>query len=99
MTAKENPWQQLFGTETMRRQAVAIRMRILRKRGQPFLLLPKDRKAAASCMELYPAQTLRGRMARGFVRVLLRTGFAAGSKPTLLEVVKADPFVGFLNSL
>ena len=100
MTATENPWQQLFGTDAaQRRQAVAVRMRILRKRGRPFLLLPTERKPAAACLELYPAQTLRGRMARGFVRVLLRAGLPAGTEPILLEVVTSDPFIAFLNSV
>jgi len=99
MTATENPWQRLFGTDATRRQAAAMRMRILRKRGRPFLLLPGDRKAAAACLELYPAQTLRGRLARAFVRVLLRTGLAAGTKSTMLEGVASDPFIRFLNSI
>ena len=37
-------------------------------------------------------------MARVFAQVLLRAGLPAGTKPTVLEVVKSDPFVSFLNS-
>src|ERR1051325_7159045 len=44
--------------------AFDLHMRLVRKHGRPLLLLPCQRRAAAACLGLYPAPTLRARIGR-----------------------------------
>lgn len=74
-------------------------MRVLRKQGRPFLLLPAQRGPAAAALGLYPAQTAQARAARALLRGLLRAGLPAGTEAVSLTISPSDPFVRFLGSL
>jgi len=65
------PWTGLFaGTVSSER----MQMRVLRKHGEPLLILPADACLAAKAMSLYPAQTWLARTARAITQIALRNG-------------------------
>ena len=63
MQAAPNFWNDLFGAGAAT-ASQPIPMRLLRKGGYQFLLLPQSPKAAAATFDLYPAQTPKARAAR-----------------------------------
>jgi len=73
-------------------------MRLLRKAGRPFLLFPRQPRAAAATLDLYPAQTPRARAARIALHWVLRASLPLGTEPTSLSLSPTDPFVQFLAS-
>ena len=91
-------WEALF-PEPAAGQGVRVQMRLVRRRGRPFLLLPREPGAAATTMDLYPAQTSRARAARILLRCLLRVSLPLGTEKVSFVVWPADPFVEFLSSL
>jgi hypothetical protein len=97
--APQNFWEELFPAPTEPGKAVRVEMRLLRRRGRPFLLLPGQPRLAAATMELYPAQTGRARAARTLLRWLLRASLPLGTEKVSLAVSSAEPFVKFLTSL
>jgi hypothetical protein len=99
MPAAQNSWEDLFAAPEGREQAVRIKMRLVKKAGRPFLLLPVQPRPAAAIMDLYPAQTSRARMARGLLRCLLRASLPLGTETFSLAIAPGDAFVKFLWSL
>jgi hypothetical protein len=95
----QNFWEALFTVPAEPRQAVRVEMRLLRRRGRPFLLLPRQPSPASATMDLYPAQTSRARAARTLLRFALRVSLPLGTERVSLAVSRADPFVRFLSSL
>jgi len=97
MPTEHSFWEDLFaGPE---RQGVRVEMRLLKKRGRPFLLLPVRARPAAATMDLYPAQTARARAARMLLRCLFRASLPAATERVTLAISPQDPFVRFLSSL
>jgi len=76
--------------------AQEIPMRLVRKNGRPFLLLPRDSRLAAATLVMYPAQSLRARVARLGLRAALTAGLSAGTEKLYLSLSDANPFVRFL---
>ncbi len=74
-------------------------MRVLKKCGHPFLLLPSNSRTAAACLDLYSAQTARGRFARAILRAVIRASIPFGAEKIRLMISPDDPFVKFLASL
>ena len=99
MPPEQNFWEHLFTAPEGQGQAVRIEMRLLRKAGQPFLLLPGQPRPAAATMAIYPAQTGRARLARALLRCLLRTSIPLGTETISLTISPQDTFVKFLASL
>ena len=97
--APQNFWEELFPAPAGPATAVRLEMRLLRRRGRPFLLLPGQPRLAAATMELYPAQTSRARAARALLRCLLRASLPLGTERVSLAISPAEPFVRFLTSL
>jgi hypothetical protein len=97
--APQNFWEELFPAPAEPGKAVRLEMRLLRRRGRPFLLLPKQPRLAAATMELYSAQTSRARAVRTFLRWLLRASLPLGTEKVSLAISPAEPFVAFLTSL
>src|SRR5262245_34975281 len=89
-------WQRLFPSENSS-GAPVLTMKLLKKRGQPFLLLPSRSDLAASGLDLYPAQTSRSRLARSLARWALKAKLPMDS--VRLSVSPEDPFVRWLGSL
>jgi hypothetical protein len=61
-------------------------MRLLRKSGRPFLLLPTSGNLASQCLELYPAQTAKAKAVRSLLRVAFKTGLDFATQPVTIEV-------------
>jgi hypothetical protein len=99
MHPPQNFWEGLFTGSAESAQGVRVEMRLLRRRGRPFLLLPGQARPAATTMELYPAQTCRARAAKTLLRWLCRASLPLGAGRVFLAVSPADPFVKFLASL
>ncbi len=72
-------------------------MRLVRKNGRPFLLLPQNARLAAATLALYPAQSLRARIARQGLRIALAAGLSARTERLSLPVSSASLFVRFLT--
>jgi hypothetical protein len=99
MPTPQNFWEDLFAAPEGQGQGVRIEMRLVRKAGRPFLLLPGQPRAAAATMDLYPAQTGRARLARALFRGLLRGSLPLGTEALSLAISPGDAFVKFLSSL
>jgi hypothetical protein len=99
MPTPQSSWEDLFAAPEGQGPGVRIEMRLLRKAGRPFLLLPGQPRAAAATMDLYPAQTGRARLARALLRGLLRASLPLGTETLSLAVSPGDAFVKFLSSL
>jgi hypothetical protein len=98
MSASQAFWNDLFAGHGGQARGLPIRMRLLKKRGQPFLLLPWQRRLATVSLSLYPAQTARARAAKAVLRWLLQAGLPAGTEEVLLTISPDDPFIKFLAS-
>jgi len=92
-------WNELFGPSMDQAPGFPVGMRLLRKRGRPLLLLPCEAGAAVACLDLYPAQSGRARIARGLLRVLLKMGLPFGTEKIAVSVLAESPFVEFVCSL
>ncbi len=95
----QNFWDGLFSAPAEPGQGVRVEMRLLRRGGRPFLLLPAQPRPAAATVDLYPAQTRRAHAARTLLRRLLRASLPLGTRKVSLGVSPVDPFVRFLASL
>ena len=99
MAAPANFWETLFGTDPGTAGGAQVEMRLLRKRGRPFLLLPRSAKAAALSLQLYPAQTAPARIARALLRGGVGLSMPFGMENVACTVSFGDPFVRFVASL
>src|SRR5262249_28234142 len=90
------PWQVLFRHPRDTTNAVKLKMRLARKRGEPLLLLPPDPKLAATALTLYPAQSRRARLARGGLNLALQAGFSFGTTSVTLVLNPESGFAQFL---
>jgi hypothetical protein len=94
MDESENFWEKLLGGNEATAQT--IEMRLVRKRGRPFLLLPMNARLATQTLALYPAQTFRARVAKSVLRTALKMGIPLGSKTVSVRVSSANPLLKFL---
>jgi hypothetical protein len=92
-------WRNLFRrVDPGSAQAASIRFLILKKHGEPLLVVPHG-VPAETALSLYPAQSLRGRLAKIVWHQLLRTRLLARTKTYPLFLDPNDPFIQFLNSV
>lgn len=66
--------------------------------GKPFLFLPSDNRAAATALQIYPAQTTKARLAKSALGMMLRVGLRLGLGKTSLAISSTDPFAAFLRA-
>jgi len=90
------PVSSLFAQSRADEPSAAVTMRILRKRGEPFLFLPPESKLAVESLALYPAQTRRARWARSLLRTALRAHLPLPLEQARWPVSLTDPFVQFI---
>jgi len=92
------PWEQLFPPPSDAAGAVTLHFRLVRKRGEPLLLLPRTSDQAITALALYPAQTAKARLARWLLRFGLR--MAPGFVAETIEVRTSldSPFLKFLGT-
>jgi hypothetical protein len=74
-----------------------ISLRLVRKHGRPFLLLPPGSKEAVATLALYPAQTFPARVARQGLRTVLGAGLSLGTERISVPLAPQSPFVRFLG--
>jgi hypothetical protein len=91
----QNDWRTLF-EDARPEQAVRVSLRVVRRGGDPFLLLPTEAAPAARALTLYPAQTLKARAAKTALRLALKLGLTRGLETTVLSLDTEDPFARFL---
>jgi hypothetical protein len=89
-------WLELFAPSEAGPGTIQQEFRVVRRAGHPFLFLPLSARAAITALELYPAQTLKARAARAFLRLALRAGLAPGTESLAAKVSMQDSFVKFL---
>src|SRR6266849_2547247 len=99
MHAPQAFWNELLGPSAGQAPGGGVDMRLLRKRGRPLLVLPCQTRAAVACLDLYPAQSGRARMARALLRAFLKMGLPFGTEKIEVSVSVESPFVKFLCSL
>jgi hypothetical protein len=99
MNAPSPFWQLLFAPEISPHPPTAVAMKLLQKHGKPLLLLPCPPHLAACGLELYPAQTLRSRVARSLAGWVLQARLPFGVKSVRVNLSLDDPFVRWLASL
>jgi len=61
-------WRDLFAPAHTGHPGVSLVFYALRRHGEPFLLLPTDRRLAARALDLYPAQRWPARCAKSLLR-------------------------------
>lgn len=96
--SKPAPWERLFPAPSCGKDALPLRLRLVRKHGHPLLLVPANRAVIADALALYPAQTRLARLARVLLRTGLQTGLAPGTEPVELRFDRRAAFPQFLRS-
>lgn len=98
MAVYPESWNTLFARSEAPTVAHLL-LRIVRRNGHPFLLLPARAHAASACLSLYPAQTLKARAARCFLKCALKFSLPLGMATIALPVEAENDFLRFLESL
>jgi len=99
MTAQPtSEWQEMFAPCGLGEAQTTMALNVVRRGGQPFLLLPAEPRLAAAALALYPAQTAKARAAKGFLNFMLRLGLKPRLERGSLSLAPGDPFARFLAS-
>ena len=97
--ATARSWVELFATEAGGAGAGEVRFRVLRKHGEPLLVLPTNNHCAAQAMALYPAQTAVARVVRSLVRAMFAAGVPPVCEDCRVTLAPGQPFPRFLREL
>lgn len=89
-------WQDLFHTSSASETVVC--WRVLRRRGEPLLVIPESGRAAAQSLSLYPAQTAKARLVRKLLRAALKLNLPLPLERAEVRVDAASPFAKFLTT-
>ncbi|MCU0784711.1 MAG: hypothetical protein MUF81_11840 [Verrucomicrobia bacterium] len=89
-------WQELFAPCAPDRARATIELNVVRRDGQPFLLLPTQARLASRSLALYPAQTTKARAAKLLFNFALRLGLKPRLEKIPLPLADDDPFARFL---
>lgn len=81
------------------RPTTVVTMKLLTKRGRPLLLLPKQPRLATHALDLYPAQTTRGRLARLTAHWLLKSRLPFRANVVQVSLSLEHSFVRWLAQL
>ena len=91
-----NPWELLFPPPKTAGRTSLLKLRLLRKNGEPLLLLPTQSPAADIALALYPAQSWKAKIARRGLALLQKAGALPGTAPVELQLSLDSPFAQFL---
>ena len=89
------PWEVLLGGAGLATQM--IEMRLIRKRGEPLLLLPRNSRLAKQTLALYPAQTSKARTLKRIWDAAFAAGLPFFAKRVSIPICPTNPFVKFLG--
>ena len=92
-----NQWQDLFAPCAPESAGATVVLHVVRRGGEPLLLLPARGALAARALALYPAQTARARAAKTLLQIALRFGLKPGLEAVRLTVAGNDGFAKFLS--
>lgn len=87
-------WQDLFHTDSP--VGTVVRWRVLRRRGEPLLMLPESGAAAAQSLALYPAQTAKARRLKKLLGAALKFNLPLPLERAAVMVDLHSPFMRFL---
>jgi len=87
-------WQDLFRANSP--AGTIVRWRVLRKQGEPLLMLPGSGVAAARTLALYPAQTAKARLLKSVLRRALKLNLPVPLERAEVSIDAAAPFGRFL---
>jgi hypothetical protein len=90
-------WRDLFSPCEPGNARAVVELHLVRRAGQPFLLLPPMPRLAAKSLALYPAQTGKARAAKLLLGLALRTGIKFRLEKVSLPVAADDSFAAFLT--
>lgn len=96
MSLASDTWQDLF-VDRGPAFSEPLRLRMLHKDGQPFLLLPTQGSLAARALDLYPAQTAKARLAKTVLRLALTAQLPLPLAKVSLRVSAEDNFAAYLR--
>lgn len=94
--APTNPWDALFPPPNRAGRTLTRKLRLMRKHGQPLLLLPTQRPAADIALSLYPAQSWKAKIARAGLGLMQKAGLLPGTSPVNVQLDLDSPFTRFL---
>ena len=92
-------WFDLFEPDVAEAPPLRQDFAVVRRRGQPWLYLPLDRRAAAHSLALYPAQNYKARLAKRLLGVALRLASPRwlGLEIFSQAITRNDPFANYLS--
>jgi hypothetical protein len=93
--ASKDSWLELFNSNAGG-ASVTVPLRVLRRGGVPFLYLPTRNRTAAQALDLYPAQTLKARLAKAVLRLTFRCALLTHGGGTPFVLMREDPFLAYL---
>ncbi len=93
-----NEWQDLFARVAPEAAGTTVVLHLVRRGGEPLLLLPARGAQAARSLALYPAQSARARAAKALLQLALRFGLKPGLETVRLPVATNDGFAAFLST-
>ncbi len=89
----------LFSGNAQSARGFEVSLRLLRRAGRPFLLLPSEPREAITTLALYAPQTTRAQVARAVLRWPIRFSSPWPGQTINFELLLDSPFVRFLSSL
>ena len=89
----------LFSSNGVSGPGFEVNLRLLRRAGRPFLLLPPDRREAVATLSLYAPQTARAQIVRAVLRWIIELGLGWPGESVHFQTSLDSPFVRFLASL
>jgi len=93
-------WVNLFTSPDQPASPIVTQsFRVLRKHGEPLLMLPTSTSLAAQALSLYPAQSSFARMARFGLRQTLRCGLPVATERAEVAIATTASFPEFLRRL
>jgi hypothetical protein len=97
----QNPavWQDLFFAGDQSGPQTLIKVRIIQRSGQPFLVLPAHSQLASQALALYPAQTFLARLARFSLGLALNFKLPLAKPALSLQINCEEPFAAFLTQI
>ena len=99
MDSELNFLTSLFSDNAQSGRGFEVSLRLLRRAGRPFLLLPREPREAVATLALYAPQTTRAQVARAVLRWPIRLSSPWPGETIRFEILSEAPFVRFLYSL